>query len=238
MATEHFASHFVKNNILITSGMAYGIDSISHRAAINNGGTTYAVIASGLDKIQPKLQHKFAEDIVNSGGAIISEYKFGTSSWQGNFLQRNRIIAGISKATLIVESAYKGGALNTANLADHFSRPVFVIPGPIFSEKSTGTNNLIHKNKASIAVSPQQLLKDIGISEEEIAATKPNLIKFNSHNEEIIYKNLTYEPIHIDALSSATNLDISEVLVALLELEFEGLVRQLPGKHYCLEINK
>jgi DNA processing protein len=172
---------------------------------------------------------------VDSGGAIISEYKIGTSAQQGYFLQRNRIISGISKATLIVESAYKGGALNTAKFADLHSRDVFVIPGSVFSERSTGTNNLIHKNKAAIAISPQQILSDIGVSQIDYNM-KSEPIQFNSPSEEIIYNNLTNEPTHIDSLPSLTNLDISEILVNLLEMEFNGLVKQLTGNYYIKSV--
>jgi len=233
LVTEKFVSEFVKQNIVITSGMAFGIDTIAHKTAIKNFGITYAIIASGLDKIQPQLAMQIAKNIVESGGAIISEYKFGTPALQGYFLHRNRIISGISKATLIVESAYKGGALNTAKFADEQSRDVFVIPGNITSEKSVGTNNLIKKQKAIIAISPTTMLEDIGLLEIDYksADSKQNIV-FNNPAEENIYNNLSNEPIHIDDLIGLTGLDISDILVQLIEMEFNDLVRQLPGKHY------
>ena len=233
LATEQFVSEFVKQNILITSGMAYGIDTIAHRTAMRNGGISYAVIASGLDKIQPQAAKQTAEEIVATGGVIISEYKFGTAALQGYFLHRNRIISGISKATLVVESAYKGGALNTAKFADTQSRDVFVIPSNITSEKSVGTNNLIRRHKAIIAVNPKAMLEDMGITEINYNETD-NIknITFSTIEEEKIYNNLSGEPLHIDALIGLTGLDISEILVQLIEMEFSGLVRQLPGKHY------
>ena len=237
LATEQFVSEFVNQNIVITSGMAYGIDSIAHRTAIKNGGISYAVIASGLDKIQPQLAMQTAQEIIASGGAIISEYKFGTAALQGYFLQRNRIISGISKATLVVESAYKGGALNTAKFADMQSRDVFVIPGNITSEKSVGTNNLIRRHKAIIALTPATMLEDMGIAEIDYKSENiKREIIFNNDAEEKIYNKLSNEPLHIDALIELTGLDISEILVQLIEMEFNDLVRQLPGKHYVRNV--
>ena len=232
-ATEQFVAEFVKQNIIITSGMAYGIDTIAHKTAMKNGGISYAVIASGLDKIQPQIAMQTATEIVASGGVIISEYKFGVPALQGYFLHRNRIISGISRATLVVESAYKGGALNTAKFADLQSRDLFVIPGNITSEKSLGTNNLIRRQKAMIALTPQTMLEDMGLLEIDFKNkdTKQDII-FNNAAEEKIYNNLSNEPLHIDALISLTGLDISEILVQLIDMEFNELVRQLPGKHY------
>ncbi|MCL2038959.1 MAG: DNA-processing protein DprA [Bacteroidetes bacterium] len=244
MVTEQFVSEFVKQNILITSGMANGIDSIAHGTAIKNNGITYALIASGLDKISSQVANQTANDIVTSGGAVITEYKFGTPAMQGYFLHRNRIISGISKATLVVESAYKGGAMNTAKFADMHSRDVFVIPGNITSEKSLGTNNLIRRHKAIIAISPKTMLEDMGILEIDDKSVVDNQnkntfeqnITFSNPAEEKIYNNLSNEPIHIDTLIGLTGLDISELLVQLIDMEFEELVRQLPGKHYVRNI--
>jgi DNA processing protein len=237
LATEQFVSEFVNKNIIITSGMANGIDCIAHKTAIKNDGITYAVIASGIDKIQPQIAMKTAQEIVSSGGAIISEYKFGISALQSYFLHRNRIISGVSKATLVIESAYKGGSLNTAKFADMQSRDVFVVPGNITSEKSVGTNNLIRRHKAMIAVSPQTMLEDIGIAEINYGTenAKEDII-FSSIEEEKIYNNLSLEPLHIDSLIGLTGLEISEILVQLMEMEFNGLVKQLPGKYYTKNI--
>lgn len=245
IVTEQFVSEFVKQNLLITSGMANGIDYIAHKTAIKNNGITYALIASGLDKINSHASIQIANDIVASGGTIISEYKFGTVALPGYFLHRNRIISGISKATLVVESAYKGGSLNTAKFADMQSRDVFVIPGNITSEKSSGTNNLIRRHKAVIAISPKTMLEDMGLLEIDYKSDTTNQNKNNFHqnitfanpSEEKIYNNLSNEPLHIDALIGLTGLDISEILVQLIDMEFNGLVKQLPGKHYIKNIS-
>jgi len=233
LATESFVSEFIKNDIVMTSGLAYGIDSLVHQTAIKQGGTTYAVIASGIDKILPQIAKKLADEIVEAGGAIISEYKCGTSALPVYFPQRNRIVSGISKATLVIESAIKGGSLITARFAQDQGRDVFAVPGTVFSEKSAGCNYLIHKHTAGIALSPQKMLQDLGLLEIKFDSSSSKVEnKFESKEEEIIYNCLSDEPTHIDSLPHATNLDISEILVRLLEMEFNDLVKQLPGKYY------
>jgi DNA processing protein len=211
-----------------------GIDTICHKAAIRAGGITYAVIASGIDCINPGYAKELADKIVDSGGAIISEYKCGTTALPGYFPQRNRIISGLSKATIVVEAPKKSGALITANFAFDQQRDVYAIPGNINSEKSAGCNLLIKISKASIALSPEQVCEDMGLNENE----RDNLfqenidIQFSNKNEEAVFSKLTYEPLHIDALAADCSLDISNLLVSLLNLELKGFVRQLPGKYY------
>jgi DNA processing protein len=236
LATDLFVSEFVRNNIITTSGLAYGIDSAAHQAAIRKGGITYAVIASGIDKISPLTSKKMADEIVASGGAILSEYKCGTNAAIQYFPQRNRIISGISQATLIAESASKGGSLITARFALDQGREVFAIPGNITAEKSRGCNELIHQNKAAVAYSPTAMLKDLGLMNIDFETNKSiEKITFNSQEEELIFNNLSLEPLHIDMLPQLTNLDISQILVLLLEMEFNGIVKQLPGKYYIKE---
>jgi len=232
LATEMFVSEFIDNNLIVTSGLAYGIDSHVHQTAIKKNGITYSVIASGIDKILPQTSKKLADEIVETGGAIISEYKCGTMALQGYFPQRNRIISGISRATLVIESAIKGGSLITARFAFDQGREVFAVAGNITSEKSEGCNSLIRSNAAAIAVSPQTMLQDLGLTELPFEKTQVKEITFNSKEEELIYNILSTEPIHIDSIPQLTNLDISEILVILLEMEFNGQIKQLPGKYY------
>lgn len=229
---ERFAEFFASNNILVVSGLAYGIDTFSHLSTIKAGGITYAVIASGIDKLGPSESKKNSEKIIESGGAIISNYHLGVSALPPYFLQRNRIIAGISKATLVIECGFKSGAMNTARNAFEENRDVFAIPGNITSEKSEGTNALIKQNKAMIALSPKGILDDLGL--ENNSAIDTMKIEFSDDNEKKIYNTLNLEPIHVDEISEKTNLEMSIILVKLLELEFKGLIRQLPGKFYIL----
>lgn len=231
--TENFVEYFVKNYVVIISGLAYGIDSIAHSTALQNKGITYAVVASGLDEVNPQISRKLADKIVAEGGAIITEYRLGTKSFQGYFPQRNRIISGLSRATIIIESAKKGGALITANFAFDQNREVYAVPGNINSERSKGTNLLIKNLKAQPALSPKSILEDLGIlTFNKIEKTQVKKVTFKNMNYESVFNSIDSQPIHIDELVQTVNLDISELLVILLELEFDGLIKQLPGKYY------
>lgn len=231
--TEQFVEFFVKNDVIIISGLAYGIDSIAHKTAIKNNGLTYAVVASGLDEINPQLSRKLSDEIVSNGGAIITEYRCGTKSLQGYFPQRNRIISGLSKATIVIESAKKGGALITANFAFDQNRELYAVPGNINSERSKGTNLLIKNQKAQPAISPQMILEDLGIlSINNIGKKQNKKLVFKNTNQELVYNSIDSQPIHIDEIIQLVNIDISELLVILLELEFDGFIKQLPGKYY------
>lgn len=234
LIAERFAEYFAANEIVVVSGLAHGIDTYAHNATVRSQGITYAVVASGINQISPSISKKNAERIVDSGGCIISEYKCGYVANLGSFPQRNRIIAGISRAVVVVESGAKGGSLITARLAANESREVFAIPGNINSEKSDGTNMLIRTNAASLVTSPAQVLEDLGLSSLDIMkkSSFQRDISFSHPNEELIYKNLSFEPIHIDKIIEESGIEVSDGLVRLLELEFRGIIKQLPGKYY------
>lgn len=234
LAAERYAEYFAANEIIVVSGLAHGIDTFAHNATLRAQGTTYAVLASGIDMISPNISRKNGERIVDGGGALISEYKCGYAANLGSFPQRNRIISGISKAVVVIESGIKGGSLITARLALNESRDVFAVPGNITSEKSEGTNMLIRTNSAQLTSSPSQILEDLGLSKLDLVknGSFQKDLTFNHPNEQIIYNTINYEPIHIDSIFETTSIEISEGLVRLLELEFRGLIRQLPGKYY------
>lgn len=228
---DKFSKTLSDNNIIITSGMAYGIDSFAHKGALKHGGITYAVIASGLDQISTHRAQKIADEIIGAGGAIISNYHMGVKALPFFFLQRNRIISGISNSTIVIESGIKGGALWTAKYCIEQNRNLFAVPGNIFSEKSKGTNKLIYDQKAIPATSGAQILKEIGF-DKIINKPQDEKIKFKNEEEKVIYDAMEEEPIHIDELANMTDLNISELQVNLLTLEFNNLVKQLPGKYY------
>ncbi len=232
LCTEHFAESFVRSGLIVASGLATGIDTIAHLTAIKNSGITYSVIASGIDKISPSTTQMNADKIIESGGAIISTYRPGTNALPPYFLQRNRIISGIARAVLVVESAIKGGSLNTARNANEQNREVYAIPGRINSEHSKGTNALIRKNLASIALSPENIIEDLGlVNEDNLFESVSNSVQLNA-NQSLLLKHIDSEPIGVDRIAELTGLDISTVLSELLYLEFNSLVRQLPGKNY------
>jgi DNA processing protein len=234
LITKKFAGTFAKNGVIVTSGLAYGIDTISHLSTIEDKGITYAVMASGLDRISPSMSVRNAEKIVDAGGAIISEYKCGTLATTGYFPQRNRIISGISKATLVVESGKKGGSLITAKFALDQGRDVYAVPGDIRSDKSKGTNLLIRKSIATPAISPDDILEDLGLTALIKTAKEKKTLNLSS-DEQKIYDILNFEPIHIDEISNKLNMENTDVLVKLLNMEFNGVIKQLPGKYYIRE---
>lgn len=234
LTTEKFANVFAEQGITVVSGLAYGVDTIAHQTTIKAKGKTIAVVASGIDSISPSYSEKLAEEIVDGGGAVISEYKCEVKAKPGYFPQRNRIISGISVATIVIESDLKGGSLITTRFANDQGREVFAVPGPISSAKSAGCNKLIFDSLATIALSPESVLLSLGVREESKMIFPKNKISFKDDNQKIIYDTLSDAPRHIDDIAEETGLDISEILVKLLELEFKGYVRQLPGKSYII----
>ena len=227
--TEQFAKDCSTAGLIITSGLAAGIDSIAHKAVVESRGITYAVIACGIDTIAPSYAAHLARSISESGGAVISEYPCGVRALPPYFPQRNRIISGISKALLVVESGRRGGSLITAQFAVDQARDVYAVPGMITAERSMGTNALIATSTAAAALSPQQILRDYGI---ETTSPTSAPLEFGSAMEEQIFSCITHEPVHIDALAERFSASSADVLVCLLTLEFKGYLRQLPGRMF------
>lgn len=232
LVTEQFVQTFVRHNLIITSGLAYGIDTTAHLSALKSNGTTYAIIASGLDRISPLQAQKVADEILRNGGAIISEHRFGTPARNIFFPQRNRIISGISLATIVIESDIKGGAMITARFAFDQNRDVFAVPGNVTSIKSRGTNNLIKINQAKIATDPEEVLYELGILSERINFGVDIQNEPADPIDKKIYSSLTLEPKHIDTIAIEQGISIQELLVRLLNLEFSGFIKQLPGKFF------
>lgn len=231
LAAERYAEDLVDAGVTVVSGLARGIDTFAHAAALGRGGRTIAVVASGLDRITPHTAATLAARI-KAHGAVITEYPFGTRALRPYFPQRNRIISGISRATIVVESDERGGAMITAGFALDQNRDVFAVPGPITAPKSRGTNQLIRTDRARLTQAPRDVLESLGIclpaiasgGEESAAAAEVGIF------ERKILDALGAEPLHVDAICDLAGLGASEVLVSLLTLEFKGLVRQMAGK--------
>ena len=231
---ERIASDLAQQNITIVSGMARGIDSISHSAALKKGGRTIAVIGSGLDVIYPPENKKLFESI-SENGAVISEFPLGTKPDAVNFPRRNRIISGISLGSIIIETGIAGGAMLTARFALDQNREVFALPGNVGVKQSEGSNQLIQRGEAELITSAEDVLLELELK------LKPILGKnIPKHQEELtlfeekIMNTLNSEPLHIDKIATEANLSTSDCLVHLLSLEFKGLVKQLPGKMFAL----
>lgn len=221
-----------ENGIIIVSGLAYGIDALAHKTTVEANGRTIAVLGSGLDKanIYPASNRYLAEKIIDSNGAVVSEYPIGTLPLKGNFPSRNRIIAGLSLGTLIIEGSEESGALITAQLALEYNRDVFAVPGNIYQEYSKGPNKLI-KMGARPVLEANDILEALDF--QEIASYNKSKLALPENNEEkVILENLKIEPLHIDKIIRLTGLNSAVVSSTLTLMEMKGLVKNLGGMNY------
>lgn len=222
-----------KAGIIIVSGMALGIDALAHRAALDNNSQTVAVLGNGLDRenIYPKNNFNLSREICQNG-ALISDYPVGTPAGVGTFPARNRIIAGMSLGTLIVEAGEKSGSLITAGLALESNREVFAVPGSIYSPQSFGTNKLIQSG-AKLITSANDILEEIGI--EEIKHERKEIPPEVTNSEEkILLKILSHEPLHIDNLARLSKLETRLISSTLSMMEIKGWVRNVGGQSYVI----
>jgi DNA processing protein len=224
------------NDVLIISGLAHGIDTCAHKEALKNKLETVAVLAHGLDRIYPAVNSAMAEKMLETGGWI-TDYLSGTNPDRENFPCRNRIIAGMADATLVVEAAKKGGALITADIANSYNRDVFAIPGKIEDTYSEGCNYFIKINKAALVQSAADIRYMMKWDTEE---TKPEglqrklFIQMTPDEEAIVALLSENNAMSIDAICFSMQATTSRVATALLNMEFEGIIKRLPGKMYCL----
>lgn len=229
---EKIANDLSDQKITIVSGMARGIDSIAHRAALKNKNRTIAVLGSGLNVIYPPENKKLYDEIAECG-VIVTEYSLDTKPDAVNFPKRNRIISGLSLGCVVIETGITGGAMQTAALALDQGREVFAIPGNIGIRQSEGTNSLIQKGEAELITNAEDILIELELKLKPVIGKnipKPEVQL--SLFEEKILAHLNDEPVQIDVLASNANLSTSDCLVHLLSLEFKGVVKQLPGKTF------
>ncbi|NNE27029.1 MAG: DNA-protecting protein DprA [Saprospiraceae bacterium] len=217
----------------IVSGLAYGIDTIAHHEALNSGLPTIAVLGSGLDWIYPSTNKSLAKSIINQG-ALLSEFHLGTKPDKENFPMRNRIIAGISDVTIIIESEIKGGSMISAEFANQYNKDVFAVPGRIKDKNSTGCNHLIKTHKAHLLTS----VKDIAYIMRWALEPAPTQMELGFELDEVsrhVFNKIQHaQEIEIDILHYQTQIPMSELNTVLLNLEFQGLIRSLPGKKFAL----
>lgn len=228
----------LRPDVLIVSGLAYGIDICAHRAALQHGFATIGVLAHGLDRIYPGAHRKTAIDMMDHGG-LLTEFMSGTNPDRQNFVKRNRIVAGMSDATIVVESAIKGGALITAELAESYHRDCFAFPGRTTDIYSAGCNELIRNNRASLLCSAEDFVNAMGwnISNNKTKeAIQRELFPELSEEEKNIVQVLHRNPdgIQINTLVVETNIPINHISAILFELEMKGVVRALAGGIYRL----
>jgi len=224
------------HHVMIVSGLAYGIDSYAHRTALEAGLQTIGVLGHSLDRIYPQQNKGLAEKMISNGG-LLTEFVSETKPDRENFPQRNRIIAGLCDAIVVVEAAKKGGALITADIANSYNRDVFAVPGKIGDIYSEGTNHLIKINKAALIQSGEDILYIMGweIQKPRKTIQQRKLFIEMTPEEEIVVNILNEQgDTNIDDLTFKSHLSVSKCSEALLNLEFEGIVKSLPGKVYVL----
>ncbi len=225
LCCEYMVKKMTSANITIVSGFAKGIDSIAHKTSLLAGGKTIAIIASGLDIVYPASNLSLYREIEEKG-LILSEYEAGVKPFKFNFPQRNRIIAGLSKGTIVVESKDRGGSLITADLALEFNRDVYAVPGDVFSEYSKGCNNLIRDSKAKSLSNINELLDDYSWKIEE-----KNINNKYTQNQLLILNSLSSEK-NLDNILMETKIEQTEILAELMTLEIMGAIKSIAGGRY------
>ncbi len=235
--TDKIVKELSVQNILVISGLAFGIDAIAHKAAIKNSLPTVGVMGTGLDKIYPAEHTHLAKDMVKYQGGLLTEFRSNTKPDKHNFPSRNRIVAGMSDAVIVIETDIKGGSMITAELANGYNKDVFAIPGKLTDAKSSGCNYLIKNNKAMLLSSANELMETMGWQEIKKTKTKKQKELFIelTQNEKIIVGILNEkESVHIDELNMKTGLNSSAVAAGILSLELQNVIVSLPGKIYQL----
>jgi DNA processing protein len=227
--TEELASFLAANGVTVVSGLARGVDAIAHQSALKAGGRTIAVMGCGVDRIYPPEHTQLAEKMIGSG-ALLSDYAPGTPPEASNFPPRNRIISGLSMATVVVEAGETSGALITAQFAVDQGREVFAVPGNILAPQSKGTNQLIAQG-ARPMLSGRDLLDVLNLTR----VTEQRIVRKALPADEIearLMNVLSHEPLHMDEIRNQTGLPIERVSATLVMMELKGLVRQVGGMNY------
>lgn len=231
--TEKLVSDLAELNVLVVSGLAFGIDAIAHKAALQNSLETVGVLAHGLHTIYPQQHKNLAKDILQHGG-LLTEFRNGVKPDRFNFPSRNRIVAGLADATIVIETAIKGGSMITAELANNYNRDVFALPGKTTDTKSAGCNYLIQSNKAALFTNAKELMENLGWQTKKINKKQQRelFIELTDDEKIIIHILKEKETTHIDEINIKSNLSSSSIAAAILNLELQNVVAGLPGKMY------
>lgn len=232
---EELVAELQQYNTVIVSGLAHGIDVIAHKECLKHRVSTVGVLGHGLDKMYPAANKNTAEKMLEKGG-LLTEYPSGTVAGPANFPARNRIVAGMADATVVVEASIKGGALITAEIANSYNRDVFAFPGRLNDTYSEGCNFLIRNNKASLLTCVADLAYSMGWEKtEDVKPAEQFLLPLDLSDDE---RNIFYilqqnnAPMAIDDLTIKTNMPMSQLAMNLLNMEMQGFIRSLPGKMY------
>lgn len=231
--TKRLVNTLAVRKFTIVSGLAYGIDSIAHRTALENSARTIAVLGCGLDRVYPSGNKDLARKIVEGDrGALISEFPLGIPPVPGNFPARNRIISGLGMGVLVTEAPKKSGALITASCAAEQGKPVYAVPGSLFNSSSEGTNRLI-KDGAAPVVDCETFLSDLGVEEEKKQVTARKEIP-SGEREKAIFEVLEGDTLHVDKIVRTSGLSASVVLSTLSKMELRGMVVDCGGGKWSL----
>jgi DNA processing protein len=230
-AARMICAGLTQAGVTVVSGMALGIDTEAHRACLDAGGRTIAVLGCGVDVVYPSRNSRLAAEIVERG-ALVSEYALGTQPEARNFTPRTRIISGLTLGTVVIEADMGSGALITAGFALEQGREVFAVPGNIFARASRGTNHLIQQG-AKMVTQVGDVLEELNLTMVSEQAQARTVIPENQ-TEAVLLERLSAEPIHVDALGRAVDLPIAQVTSTLALMELKGMVRQVGGMSYVL----
>lgn len=230
--TEKLVQDLAVHNITIISGLAYGIDAFAHKAALKNGLPTFGVVGHGLDKIYPYAHTALAKEMLQNGG-LLTEFFSGTKPDKHNFPLRNRVVAGLADATVVVETLVTGGSMITAKLADAYNRDVFAVPGRTIDARSAGCNFLIQHNKAILLTEAKQLLDVMGWTETKTKKPKAQrtlFIDLTDDEKKIVALLQQKETVSLDEINIGSGLSSSAAAAAILNLELQNIIASLPGK--------
>jgi DNA processing protein len=233
--TDQLIADLAPHKVQIISGLAHGIDKSAHEAAIRNKLSTIGVLGHGLDTMYPAAHRQLAKKMLEDGG-VITEFISGTIGEPTNFPKRNRIVAGLSKATVVVESSEVGGSMITANLAQDYNREVFAFPGPADKETSKGCNNLIKRQRAHMITSAQDLVNELGWEDKQLD-TKTYEMEFedlDQNERKLISVFQQKGEVDIDSLGESIGMSSSNLSIHLFNLEMKGVISTLPGRRYKL----
>lgn len=237
---EQLIEELTPYNPIIVSGFAYGVDICAHKAAMNNDLQTIAVLAHGLEQIYPKVHKRYIHQ-VNENGGFLTEFFHDETPLRENFLKRNRIVAGMSKATIIIESAEKGGSLVTADIANSYNRDVFAVPGKVSDRMSLGCNDLIRNHKAHLLQSSEDIIRMLNWDTSTgsvpfVSQSKQKQLFVDlTQDEQKVYDYLNEnEQELLDLIAIETNIPVYQLATILLHMELKGVVKPLPGKVFEL----
>lgn len=233
---ERLCADLAPFGVAVISGLALGIDYSAHKYALQEKLPTVGVLGHGLDIIYPSSHYNLAKQIIDAGGGLLTEFFIHSPKDRSNFIRRNRIIAGLCDAVIIVESDLKGGALNTARYGNDYNRDVYALPGNVGRQQSRGCNDLIKTNRAGLIESYRELEHSLQLSEQPSLAPRQArlFVDYNEDEKKVVDALLQKPNMHIDELSRVAHFPVNKLSSVLFSLEMKNVLHVLPGKRYAM----